>query len=78
MSKTTTIDHGSSVALPPEALEALGVEKGSEVDIEVVGRAVIVRSVLEAQRSREFLKAFESILTKRRLAYEELAKGPGQ
>jgi hypothetical protein len=37
---------------------------------------VIVRSVEEAQRSRDFVNAFESILTKRRSAYQELAKGP--
>ena len=78
MSKTTITDQGASVALPSEALEALGVEAGAEVDLEVVGRAVIVRSVEEAQRSREFFSAFESILTKRRTAYEELAKGPEQ
>ena len=76
MSKTATIDPGSSVVLPPEALEALGVEEGSEVAVEVVGRAVIVRSIEEAQRSRDFINAFESILTKRRSAYQELAKGP--
>lgn len=77
MSKTT-IDQGSSLALPQEALEALGVEDGAEVELEVVGRAVVVRSVEEAQRSREFFSAFESILTKRRTAYQELAKGPDQ
>jgi hypothetical protein len=37
---------------------------------------VVVRSADEARRSREFASAFESILTKRRSAYEELAKGP--
>lgn len=78
MSKTTTIDQDASVALPSEALQALGVEAGGEVDLEVVGRAVIVRSVEEAQRSREFFSAFESILTRRRTAYKELAKGPEQ
>lgn len=77
MSKTT-IDQGSSLSLPHEALEALGVEDGAEVELEVVGSAVIVRSVEEAQRSREFFSAFESILTKRRAAYQELAKGPDQ
>ena len=78
MSKTTIVDQGSSVALPPEALKALGVETGSELEVEIVGRALVVRSVEEAQRSREFTNAFESILTKRRTAYEELAKGPDQ
>ena len=76
MSKTTTVAQASSVALPPEALEALGVEAGAEVEVEIVGRALVVRSVEEARRSREFITAFESILTRRRGAYEELAKGP--
>lgn len=78
MSKTSIIDQSSSVALPREALEALGVEEGAQVDVEVVGRAVVVRSLEEAQRSREFINAFESILTKRLAAYKELAKGPDE
>ncbi len=79
MSKTlTTIDQHSSLALPPEALDALGVEAGAELEVEIVGRALVVRSVEEARRSREFISAFESILSKRRPAYQELAKGPEQ
>jgi len=77
MSKTvTTVDQRSSVALPPEALAALGVEAGAELEVEIVGKALVVRSVEEARRSREFITAFDSILSKRRAAYEELAKGP--
>ena len=72
----TTIDERSSFALPSDAMDALGVEAGAELDIEVVGRAVVVRSIAEAQRSREFLDAFESILSRRREAYEQLAQGP--
>ena len=79
MSKTvTTIDQRSSLPLPPEALDALGVEAGAELEVEIVGRALVVRSVEEARRSREFINAFESILSRRRTAYEELAKGPEQ
>jgi antitoxin component of MazEF toxin-antitoxin module len=73
---TTTIDQAASVSLPPEAVDALGVEAGAELDVEIVGRALVVRSVEEARRSREFTAAFESILTRRRSAYDELAKGP--
>ena len=76
MSKTTTLEQGSSVALPPEALDALGVSAGAELEVEIIGRALVTRSVDEARRSREFMNAFESILTKRRTAYEELAEGP--
>ena len=76
MSKITTVDQRSSVALPPEALDALGVAAGAELDIEIVGRALVIRPIDEARRSRGFLNIFESILNKRRTAYEELAEGP--
>ena len=76
MSKTTTLDQTSSVPLPPEALDALGVAAGAELDVEIVGRALVIRSADEARRSREFMTAFEAILNKRRTAYEELAQGP--
>jgi antitoxin component of MazEF toxin-antitoxin module len=79
MAKTvTTLDQQSSVALPPEALAALGIEAGAELEVEIVGRALVVRSVEEARRSAQFISAFESILSKRRTAYDELAKGPEQ
>jgi len=49
MSKTVaTLDQHSSVALPPEALDALGIEAGAELEVEIVGRALVVRSVEEA------------------------------
>ena len=73
-----TVVERSSVALPPEALDALGVEAGAELEVQIVGRTLVVRSVEEARRSREFISTFESVLSKRRTAYEELAKGPEQ
>jgi len=64
MSKTiTTLDQLSSVAVPPEVVKALGVELGAELEVEIIGRALVVRSVEEARRSREFLSAFDSILS---------------
>lgn len=74
--RITTIDDASSVLLPQEAVDALGVGAGGELDIEIVGRALVVRSVEDAQRSREFVNIFESVLKKRREAYEQLADGP--
>ena len=60
---TAQVNTDSSIVLPLEALKALGIDVGASVAIEVVGRAVVVRSVEEAQRSREFVSAFGSILT---------------
>jgi len=74
--RITTLDESASVLLPPEAVEALGVDAGEELDIEIVGRALVLRSLEEAQRSREFLDTFESVLQKRREAYDQLAEGP--
>ncbi len=65
---TTTIDEAASVLLPREAVDALGVKAGEELDVEIVGRAIVVRSVEEASRSREFIDTFESILKRRRSA----------
>ena len=76
LKRITTIDDASSVLLPPDAVDALGVDAGGELDIEIVGRALVVRSVEEAQRSREFIDTFESVLKRRRQAYEQLAEGP--
>lgn len=73
--RITTIDDASSVLLPQEAVDALGVDPGGELDIEIVGKTLIVRSVEEAQRSREFVDTFESVLKRRREAYEQLAEG---
>ncbi len=74
--RITTLDDTASVLLPPEAVEALGVDAGEDLDIEIVGRALVLRSVGEARRSREFLDTFEIVLKKRREAYQELAEGP--
>jgi bifunctional DNA-binding transcriptional regulator/antitoxin component of YhaV-PrlF toxin-antitoxin module len=74
--RITTIDDASTVLLPQEAVEALGVGAGGELDIEIVGKALVVRSVEEAQRSREFANIFESVLKRRREAYRQLAEGP--
>jgi antitoxin component of MazEF toxin-antitoxin module len=53
VSKTIiTIKQHASVELPREALEALGVEVDAEVQVEILGRALVVRSVEEARRSR--------------------------
>jgi antitoxin component of MazEF toxin-antitoxin module len=74
--RITTIDDAASVLLPPDAIDALGVGKGDELDIEIIGKALVVRSVEEAQRSRDFANTFESVLKRRQKAYEQLAEGP--
>ena len=73
--RTTTLDDTASVSLPPEAVEALGVSAGDELEIEIAGRALIVRSVENAQHSRGFADIFDEVLKKREKAYEHPAEG---
>ena len=70
------VDHKALLSLPQEAVDALGLNNGGEVDIEIVGCALIIRSVEEAGRAREFAQAFQSVLKRRKGAYEQLAEGP--
>jgi bifunctional DNA-binding transcriptional regulator/antitoxin component of YhaV-PrlF toxin-antitoxin module len=51
------VDDAARFTLPQEAIEALGLQPGDEVDIEIVGHAVVVRSVADAARAGEFSKA---------------------
>ncbi len=74
--RTKLTDSGSSVLLPPRAIEALGVGIGAELEIEIVGRALVIRSIEEARRSREFSDVFKAVLSKRLNAYDDLAEGP--
>ncbi len=58
MSKQTVrVDEAARLTLPPKAVKALGLQPGDEVDVEVVGRAVVVRSVEDAVRAGEFAKS---------------------
>ena len=76
MSKqVVTVDETVRLTLPPEAVEALGLQPGDEVNVEITGRGVVVRSAAEAARAGEFTKSFESIFERRRGAYERLAEG---
>jgi antitoxin component of MazEF toxin-antitoxin module len=70
------IDNSASLPLSEEIMEALGLETGAKVSLEIVGHTLIVRSVEESQRSEEFAQTFQSILNRRKSAYEQLAEGP--
>ncbi|BDA66244.1 hypothetical protein CAL7716_004100 [Calothrix sp. PCC 7716] len=75
LKKTVTIDDSVSIRLPEEIVKALGLNPGSEVELEVVGNTLVIRPETEIKRSIQFIETFQSVLEKRKLAYQELAKG---
>ena len=73
--RITAAEDSSTVVLPKEVLDMMGVKEGDEIDLSVVDRTLIVRPLDEAERARKIDAATKAVLERRESAYEELAKG---
>ena len=73
--RITTAGDSAAVILSQEILDVMGVKVGDEVDVSVVDRTLILRSLDEAERARKIDAATKDIFERRRSAYEELAGG---
>jgi antitoxin component of MazEF toxin-antitoxin module len=73
--RITASENPATLLLPQELLDTLGVNDGDEIDISIVDRTLILRSLDEAERARKIGAAAESVFERRRSAFEELAKG---
>ena len=73
--RITASENPATLLLPQEMLEKMGVNDGDEIDVSVVDRTVILRSLDEAERAAKISAATEAVFERRRSAYEELAKG---
>ena len=69
-----TVDGENLLPLPADALTAIGLQPGDQVEVVVVGQSLVVQlpSVEEPVES-EFMQTFRDVLKKRRGAYEKLA-----
>jgi antitoxin component of MazEF toxin-antitoxin module len=73
--RITASENQTTLLLPQELLNTLGVDAGDEIDVSVVDRTLILRSVEEAERAQKIEAATKSVFNRRKTAYEELAKG---
>jgi antitoxin component of MazEF toxin-antitoxin module len=73
--RITASENPTTLLLPQELLNKLGVDAGDEIDVSVVDRTLILRSVEEAERAQKIEAVTKSIFNRRKTAYEELAKG---
>ncbi|HVF87653.1 MAG TPA: hypothetical protein VM866_08675 [Pyrinomonadaceae bacterium] len=73
--RITTAEDSAALLLPQEILDEIGISIGDEVDVSVVNRTLILRSLDEAERARKIDAATDAVFERRRSAYEELAKG---
>jgi antitoxin component of MazEF toxin-antitoxin module len=73
--RITASENPATLLLPQEMLEMMGVNDGDEIDVSIVDRTLILRSLDEAERAQKIGAATEAVFERRRSAYEELAKG---
>ncbi len=71
----TATGDSAALLLSPEILKELGVSVGDEVDVSIVDRTLILRSLDEVERAKKIDAATRVVFESRRSAYEELAKG---
>lgn len=68
-------ENPSTLLLPQELLDEMGVVDGDEVDVSIVDRTVIVTRLDELERAQKLGTATKAVIERRKQAYEELSKG---
>ena len=68
-------ENPSTLLLPQDILDEMGVVDGDEVDVSIVDRTVILTRLDEVDRAQKLGTATKSVFEQRKQAYEELAKG---
>jgi len=71
-----TLGESAELVISPEIMKQIGVGAGDKIEIAVSDRALVVRSLDEAERARKIAAATRDIFDRRREAYLKLAEGP--
>lgn len=74
--KTTDgAENSVAVLIPASVLKNFGISAGDDIDVTETENALILRSVNEAERSREIADATEKVFDRWNNVFVELAKG---
>ncbi len=69
-----TVDGENLLPIPADALAAIGLQPGGQVEVTVVGQSLVVQlPPAEKPTESEFVEVFQGVMKKRRDAYQELA-----
>ena len=69
-----TVDGEHLLPLPANALAAIGLQPGGQVEVTVVGQSLVVQLPSHGKSAdSEFVQTFQGVMQKRRDAYQELA-----
>ena len=75
--KITTSGNSAAITLSPDLLGLLDVAVGDEVELQLVGRSLVIRPIDEARREQALAKSTDRVLKRRRKLMERLAEGVG-
>ena len=73
--RITASEIPTTLLLPQDLLDKMGVVDGDEVDVSIVDRTLILVPLDEVERAQKLGQATESVLQRRKGALQELAKG---
>ena len=65
------------MALSQDLLALLDLEAGSEVELRVVGKSLVVRGIAESEREATVSSVIDRVVRKRPSLMKRLAKGAG-
>lgn len=64
--KLTALGDSAAILLTQDLLEMLGLEIGQEVELSVVDRTLVIRSVQESERAEVLRSAADQVFERRR------------
>ena len=73
--KITTSGNSAALVLSQDLLGLMGVKVGDDVEVQVVGRTLVVRPAEVSERDARFAEALEYTLRTQHDALARLAKG---
>ena len=71
----TTMGDSVVLTLSKSVLEQLGVEVGDQIDVAVVDKSAVIRSLKEAQQTQKLDDIVHCLISCRWEVYEQLATG---
>jgi antitoxin component of MazEF toxin-antitoxin module len=73
--KVTAVGNSAAIVLSRDLLQLLDLEIGTEVELSVTDKTLVVRSVREAERAERVKAAADRVFERRRGLLERLAEG---
>ena len=75
--KITTSGNSAALVLSQDLLGLMGVKVGDEVEVQAIGRTLVVRPADEPVSDAEVMASGRAVIRKRRKLLERLAKEDG-